>query len=61
MGPWPPTIGRFYSGVFRALSRIQGHQWIECVGAHLVNLRVMKSGAGKAVKEVRQDEAACVD
>ena len=37
MGPWPPTVGRFCTPFKRALATIQGHRWIERVGAHLVN------------------------
>ena len=61
MGPWPPTVGRFFRGSFRALSWIQAHHRIERVAAPLPGERVMKFAAGKAFKGVRQGEAACVD
>ena len=46
---------------FRALSRIQAPRRIARVEIQLLCERVMKSGAGKALKGVRQGEAACVD
>ena len=45
---------------FRALAAIQAHRRIARVGAHRVNGRVMKSGAGKALKQVREGDAADV-
>ena len=44
----------------RALARIQVHRWIERVGAQPAVGRVMKSGAGKALKDVREGVAADV-
>ena len=45
----------------RALSRIQAHRRIERVGARCACERVMKSGAGKGLKDVRQGGAAGVN
>ena len=45
---------------FRAPSRIQAHRRIARVKTHLACWRVMKSGAGKALKDVREGDAADV-
>ena len=45
---------------FRALSRIQAHRRIERVGAQSVSSWVMKSGAGKAFKDVHEGDGAGV-
>ena len=60
MGPWPPTVGKF-SGSGFALAAIQAHRRIARVGAHTACERVMKSAAGKALKDVREGDAAGVD
>ena len=46
---------------FRALSRIQAHRRIARVETHLVLCWVMKSGAGKALKDVREVDVAGVN
>jgi len=61
MGPLAPKVRRFWGGVFRALSRIQAHRRIARVEAHWASLRVMKSGAGKGLKDVREGDAAGVN
>ena len=61
MRPRPPKVRRFWGGVYCALSSIQVHRRIERVGAHTAAERVMKSGAGKALKEVREGDAAGVN
>jgi len=61
MGPWPPTVGRFWGGVFRALAAIQAHRRIERVEAPLAGERDIKSGAGKALKDVREGDGAGVN
>ena len=46
---------------FRALSRIQAHRRIERVKTRSAGGWVMKSGAGKGLKQVREGDAAGVD
>ena len=45
----------------RTLSRIQAHRRIERVRAPLLIKRVMKSGAGKALKKNHEDDGAGVN
>ena len=45
----------------RAPSRIQAHRRIARVGTHLVCERVMKSAAGKALKDVREVDVSGVN
>ena len=45
----------------RALSRIQAHRRIARAGARLPGGKVKKSAAGKALKDVREGDAADVD
>ena len=61
MGPWPPTVGRFCPCLNGPLTRIQAHRRIERVGEHTAVRRVMKSAAGKGLKDVREGDAADVD
>ena len=44
----------------RTLARIQGHRRIERVEAHLPGFRDIKSGAGKAFKDVQEGDGAGV-
>ena len=59
------TLGADSAEVFpprpRALAGIQAHRRIERVGTRPAGLRVMKSAAGKALKDVREGDAAGVN
>ena len=61
MGPLAADSREVLGSRFRALAAIQAHRRIERVGAHLLCERDMKSGAGKALKDVREGDAADVD
>ena len=61
MAPLAPTVGRFCCRFKRPLAAIQAHRRIERVGAHRVIRRDNKSAAGKALKDVREGDAADVN
>ena len=61
MGPLAPKVRRFSAASKRALAAIQAHRRIERVEIQLLFSRDMKSGAGKALKDVREGDAADVD
>ena len=61
MGPLGAKSEEVFASRFRALSRIQVHRRIERVRTRPGNWRVMKFGAGKALKDVREGDAADVN
>ena len=61
MGPMAVDSREVFASRFRALSRIQAHRRIERVEAHRAVEWVMKSAAGKGLKDVREGDAADAD
>ena len=61
MGPRPPKVRRFSDRLKRALAGIQAYRRIARVRTRPAGGWVMKSAAGKALKDVREGDAADVD